>query len=338
MFRSRTVILVGAGASAEFGIPTGLGVFKDALDIQSGLSLDRVQTFSFSSGFREYLSRHSDHKLEAGYDVFLQRVQSAVSPSIDRLAWLNEDVSEHCRAFSAWSILKSHYEESVGYDLAYLDSGATVTHKKKCSHLYPFVGSHQNWIAKCADKWLGVAENADGVWPERLSFVTFNYDLLIEEAFAHFVHATRRFGDLSSSKMPEVIHVHGAFPKMPDVLSESYVHAAQRCIKYIEDGGDAPAVQRAKDHLMSASHIIVVGFDFDEKNVELLNLRDFARRMHVLNFDGNEALENRIQSLGVQEDRILRGTFEKPIGVSQAGSRGFFDRPELIGRSILDAL
>lgn len=330
MFESKTVIIVGAGASAEFGVPTGVGVFKEALKLEDVSSLWPAANFSFRAGFRKYLSEHPDRQLVQNYELFRRRVAAAVAPSIDRLAWLNEDISELCRAFSAWSILKHQYNEQVNTREDYGRPVHIYNYTKKVQHLNPFVGDLQNWIAKCADKWLGTALDSSQLSNDTLSFVSFNYDKIIEEAFLHFVSSTKRFEDALPENMPKVHHVHGAFPSFPATLSEPDIYSAQRCIKYIEDGGDEAEVIAAKRCLREASHIISVGFDFDPKNVDLLSLNQYADKMHVLNFDGNEAFDNRVITLGVNPAHIVTGTPERKLGVSHAASRGFFDRAELL--------
>jgi hypothetical protein len=339
MFKSSTVIVVGAGASAEFGLPTGAGVYKEALALAEPKYNQRIAGFSFQRGFKEHLASQQQHRNTSNYDLFKKRVRTSVSPSIDRLAWLNADIAELCRAFSAWSILRSQYEENQESFSDYGEDKVRMFYTKRRDHLSPFVLGSQNWIAKCADKWLGDAEDHSELDSEIITFVSFNYDRIIEEAFQYFVTENHRFSDTPPQKMPKVMHVHGGFPSFPDRLTQDDISNSQASIKYIEDGGESEAVRRARIRLDKAKHIIAIGFDFDSKNVELIELAKHANKIHALNFDGNRAFDNRVLSLGVPDRQILRGSSAAPLGVSQAAARGFFDGPELFEqRSFFDNL
>lgn len=333
MFKAKTVILVGAGASAEFGVPTGRAVYLEAASLRPRKYNERIAGFSFQQGFEEFLKSRANNGIWTKFDEFKMRVDTAVTPSIDRLAWLNGDISELCKAFSAWCILRAQYtEEQVGFD-DYGRDMVRMNYLKKHPHLQPLVDGNQNWIARCADKWLGQANDHSELNPEVLTFVTFNYDRILEDAFSHFVWENDRFDDAPAERLPEVLHVHGSFPGYPDTLTEADVWAAKDSIKYIEEGGDAKTIRLAKDKLEQAEHIISVGFDFDPQNVQLLGLSKFSKKLHALNFNGNEAFDNRVLSLGTPKQNILRGTDADRIGASRAADLGYFDRAELFALS-----
>jgi SIR2-like domain len=335
MFKKNTVIIVGAGASAEFGLPTGAGVFLRAHALSEPKRSRNVRGFAYNLGFKWFVESQGDGELQKMYHPFKDRVQSSVTQSIDRLAWLNEDVAPICRAFSAWCIYKDLYKEESHVDESYGQRVTSFRYHKKKTHLQSMVNGRANWVAQCANKWLGDASSWDDIDSDVLTFVTFNYDVVIEEAFSHFVKQTYRFREIDDQLLPKVFHVHGSFDGYPEELQKEHLVSAQSFIKYIEDGGDQEAVRRARIRLERATHVIAVGFDFDEKNVELLNLNRHAKKIHALNYDGNEALDNRLKSLGVSQDQILRGSADSPISVSLAAHRGFFDRAELFGSNYI---
>lgn len=128
------------------------------------------------------------------------------------------------------------------------------------------------------------------------------------------------------------MHVHGKFPPLAQRVDHQTILHAQKAIRYIEDGGDTETVELARSALSGAEHIIAVGFDFDQQNCRLLELEKHADRIHALNYDGNEALSNRLKQLGVKAENVVSGSFGlgNELGVSKASSRGFFDRPELL--------
>lgn len=332
MFREQTVIIVGAGASAEFGISTGLSIFKSALQLQEPRIHQGVIGFAFQHGFKWYLEGQKNPELARKYPAFKKRVQSSFSPSIDRLAWLNEDIADVCRAFSSYAILKDLYIENAHHNAEMTNPEVWFQYRKRKDHLGAFVGNAPNWIGRCVDKWIGDASGPEDTDPNVLTFVTFNYDLLIEEAFSNFVSTPHRYKSAEPMRLPNVFHVHGAFDGYPDELTTDYMLRCQRAIKYIEDGGDIEAVRRSKIRLEQAQHIIAVGFDFDEKNVSLLGLRDVSYKIHALNFDGNAALQNRLLQIGVLPKNILSGTNSSRLGLSVAAQQGLFDRPEVLSK------
>ncbi|MEM9180611.1 MAG: hypothetical protein AAGA89_12900 [Pseudomonadota bacterium] len=332
MFRSKTVIIVGAGASAEFGVPTGFQIFEKALKLPP--KLDRHDSefigFAFQNGFDKHLMAQSRNGLWSKYEDFVSRVNNSAYPSIDRLAWINPDISDVCRAFSAWSILEALYTGQREHFTDYGKHRARFFYDKSNPHLYPIVNNNQNWIAATVNKWTGEAESASDLDSDSLTFVTFNYDRLIEEGFEHFIAHSRRFDGIEAGSLPSVLHVHGSFPEMPKHLDAQFVIDSQQCIQYIEDGGESETVSEARKRIDEAEYVVCVGFDFDPKNVALIGLEQHAAKLQVLNYDGNDALQNRVVSIGAQTNQILSGDSENGLGVSKAFGRGFLDRAELL--------
>lgn len=338
MTGKKTAIIVGAGASAEFGLPTGAGVFRAALQDINASAASNTDGFSFTKGFRHYLQRIYPNNWSDSYNLFSNRILSSTTDSIDRLAWLNPDLVEICKACSAWVLFRASYKSDEQINLTSRGASRWHEYKRDLSHLDPLVGSYQNWIARCANDWLGSAISPAELDYNSLTFITFNYDNIIEEAFAHFVKTTSRFSEVKEADLPNVIHVHGAFPELKLNLNPAEIFNAQNAISYIESGGATDAVQTAIKTISDADSIVSVGFDFDPMNVELIGLQKVASRLHVLNYDGNDAMTNRLLQIGVPEKYIMQGSEESPLGVSYAAARGFFDRPELaVKTSILDA-
>ena len=202
MFESNTVIVVGAGASVEFGLPSGQQIYRDALGfrVEKAQDTEELEVLTY---FYHYLVATNQQRVINQVDEFTEKVASSPTNSIDRLAWLNPNISECCRAFSAWSLVKASFEPiqtaGVMFNKRLQPKGAR---SRSTSHLRPVISGYQNWIGRVADKWLGASETAEALDPARLKFVIFNYDTMIEEGFGQFASGTDRFGVLGQQSLP----------------------------------------------------------------------------------------------------------------------------------------
>jgi len=79
--------------------------------------------------------------------------------------------------------------------------------------------------------------------------------------------------------------------------------------------------------LQRAERIFVLGFDFHQANVELLNLDDskLAEKLVVLNWDGSVRLRRKLDAIGVRESNIWSGTSTSHYSIAKAIDDGIFD-------------
>ena len=110
MFK-RTAFIVGAGASAEFGLPTGEKVFREFCNEIEKYRINPKTDFvsdPFGASIFNFLGT-SD--VQHVYRDLLERFEKSTSNSIDRVADLNPDAEQLCKYVSSFYILKQMYDQ-----------------------------------------------------------------------------------------------------------------------------------------------------------------------------------------------------------------------------------
>ncbi|MEM7637950.1 MAG: hypothetical protein AAF269_02715 [Pseudomonadota bacterium] len=335
MFKNQTIVLVGAGASAEFGLGTGVGLFEAAakedekLTSKGGELADRL----FHS-FWEFIRFNNMHGEQEAFRKLVAKLKESHSQSIDLFAYNNPSFANIAKLYTAWNLIR---------DLYLVSNERTHDGRafKRVSHNYnwrsPKVGTGENlrnnWIGELANLFLGGAANSADLANNKLMFVTFNYDMILEETFPWIVRSQERYADTPDELLPEIIHLHGQInrPK-EDQLNKLYFEEQASNIKFISDTLGAPSenVSRARSALANADRVYSIGFAFEELNANLLAAGQWGRKTVALNFDGNTKVTNAMKRVGVSESNIWSGSDTIALPAGLAASRGFFDARPII--------
>ena len=330
MFSNPTVIIVGAGASAEFGLPTGEGMHRSVVNetfetIQQG----DTQADFFLASFWKFLMYENLHGQQTTYRQFVEVAKQSPSTSIDLFAYNNPSHEEVAKLYSAWSIAKSQFDFELKQDHDFQrEYYAKISRSPKW--LSPQIGEDHrlNWLAELVNQFVEGAQSSKDLEENKLTFVTFNYDSIVEEAFVTFVRRLERFADAPDNAMPEVIHIHGRMDS-PDVpnLNKNWILDQAKNIRFITETIVNPgsAVDRAIALLDEALHVYSVGFAFEPNNTKLLAAGKWGGKVVGLNYAGNAKIENRIKRLGVKRNSIWRGSGTAPLKLGLAAADGFFE-------------
>jgi len=251
VIRQPTVFILGAGASVEYGLPLGDRLIKDAAD---GLS---------ETGFL------CSPLLAAGYeraalDEFAQKLIGSRLTSID-------------------AFLENNDERYQSIGKATIATTILLREKDALARL------SENRVA---DNWLQYLWNvmrastaADSFAGNAVTFVTFNYDRLVEY---YFTEVLKNAFSLSGSEAEDlrertfkVIHLHGAvsgflFGAFPERLYGEMIAELAGGIRIIHDGVPAndSAFSSAYAALRSASQVCMLGFGYHPDNVKRLSLKE----------------------------------------------------------------
>ena len=126
MFNKKTIIIVGAGASKDFGLPTGAEVYSKLLreEVNSISNDYHPDRDIFSGSFSAFLAFANEYTLQQQLSEFIQAVKNdGTANSIDLFADFYPEFTEISKLYSTWSILGSMYEKkkpkhtSRGYDV-----------------------------------------------------------------------------------------------------------------------------------------------------------------------------------------------------------------------------
>ena len=290
------VVIVGAGASYEFGLPTGkqlLGQLKDALGtsrttfedvdwknykikraIKSALEERRLMDVSGSVDLNDY--REATKLIHGAMDI---------APSID-------------------NVLDTHRQNPIVSDVGKIAIAYCLNNAERKSKLWLDDSNIYNRIdfGPASNSWAAeffrlIAAKRD--YSEFLSalseitFISFNYDRCIKQ---FFVNAAKAYFNLSHGQLCEVlaslkvIHPYGTLGRLTGDAGQlrgfgqkkdgpALWHQAQGISTFTEGSANADLQEEIKGSLRDARVIFFLGFHFLPLNMELLATKAFAERV-----------------------------------------------------------
>ncbi|MEO6608375.1 MAG: hypothetical protein ABIN69_07885 [Aestuariivirga sp.] len=330
MFRKKTVIIVGAGASRDFGFPLG----PELLDLLRKCLVQGRQEFRNKGGLygqiggkelllQKYrlLYQHAgeNQNLELGFDVaaldaFQHSIDGQTITSIDRFLRDHPEHSEIGRFLIALEIVARSYSKVDTNDECFLPDFST--------------GASTEWIAFLINELREGASDASELRENKLTIVNFNYDTTIERALDAQFSKTSRHKGASWKDCVKMLHVYGQVAPLEKHLRWSnffsQVQESAKTLSYIDgrmhhSPDFSSNLNTCANALVDAEKVCSIGFAFDEANNALLGLSQnhIPEKTFALNYDGNVGLNNRLRNLGVTH--IFQPTGgEKVLPIKQA--------------------
>jgi hypothetical protein len=263
MIKRRTVLILGAGASAPFGFPVGRALrIKIVADLQKSAS--QLSLLLVESGYAE-----------GQINRFRDALQLANQPSVDVFL-------EHRSEF-----------KNIG-KLAIAASLIPYEDEKK------LFGVDDNWYEYLFSR---LGPSKQDVMNSKLSIITFNYDRSIDHfLFASlrnsFSLGTDETRKILTENIP-IVHVHGKLGKLPfedDGRGDSRSYtpsepgseaglamAASSAIKIVHEGTkDDPDFIHARKIIESAELVCFLGFGYLEANIERLQVHQWPEAISPL--------------------------------------------------------
>ncbi|WP_170384806.1 hypothetical protein [Ruegeria atlantica] len=278
----KLVIVVGAGASAEFKLPIGSQLADQVSD-----SANTIQIYG--EAHKQNIDPHlfSAAKLigsesgDADFIEELRRISSGVRlmPSID-------------------NYLHAHSHNEVRVKLGkLLIADALIKAERRSSLYFNPPKTHETFnFANVADTWLaalfraivtaGKIEQLES-WLERITFVSFNYDRVIFRFFFLAVQAVFDLSEEEASKFCEkhlkVLHPYGSLGRLQPRNRESgfgennhhqALLSSVNNIKVFTEGGERQTRQLVRQAILEAGSIWFLGFSFLDLNMKFLKPAD----------------------------------------------------------------
>ena len=314
MFRAKTVLVVGAGASAEFAFPLGGALLKD---------ISTRVDISYEYG-----------QLKRGDHVIVQALRNALGASEDATSY-----NEHLQ--SAWQLVTSS-KQGLSIDNvldALEDDKASKVGKfaivrcilaaEEASPLSKWVDHFPDQInlATFANTWLdqltkllteGRRKSEIGDIFENLSIINFNYDRVVEH---YLPFAISNYYGLKPEVVREVmptlsiLRPYGKAGNLPWETSENAVAfgncgaagikvAAEQILTFTEQVQDDNLVSGIRSMIQNADRIVFLGFGYHRQNLELLKT---AAPKHVEICGTSFGMSNSDTQMVSQELRKLFG-------------------------------
>lgn len=280
MIRRKTFI-VGAGASAEFGLPTGTQL------------VEKIEHFCDLKADRFGQSQSGDKIMWGAFDILPHPEGQKWNPS--GLAHVASKVRQNMGlAPSIDNFLDSKRGELGWSEVGKLAIARAILEEERKSKLWFDTSNSYNLpnFANLPPNWLRelfrilVAQKSNKEFCDALAscyFITFNYDRVIE----HFFHqAIKSYFDLSNEAADEickenlaVFHVYGDLGDVNCVGAAAFgrngdrhylVQAASRILTFTEGAKDQAQLQIAKTYIDKADVVAFVGFGFLPLNLRIL--------------------------------------------------------------------
>lgn len=323
----QTTIILGAGASVDFGQPLGSALYDLALDKLKGFRSDyrirdeadsffdygRVKSWCQQDPFRRALFDECGN--DRGYDfgpmfALIDLMEEAPAYSIDTLALEKPEHLNLCRTLVAQIIASS-----IKKQILQSDDGSEVWNFSKriipgtsnTNWLHLFVSMMRNAIRRDAD--------------QRFSFISFNYDKIAETVM-------RRVWSLASQDMPgfdsfvEFTYPHGQIDWIIDGQMRSRFGGDASKIVFAHNKGDTGSFKEAREYLERADVIISLGFHFAPENIRSLFEEDgtvVGAELIYQNYDSNMGLDRRVAELGFGANGRFTGRIADAIVQGQLG-------------------
>lgn len=251
MVTTPVTFIVGAGASKPYGLPLGKDLLRIARQATPSNELFQLLlaagvNVTVLNNVLEDLRRHSAESID---EYMVTRRGKA-------------DVDKVCRLLIAGGL---------GIRLAELGD----------SHAPP---AEEDWLAYVgAELRHGAGTFAECAGVNRVQFVTFNFDSVIEDRLARSLAS---FLDFDAARLAQVVpvhHVHGRLPAPPrlPITDNSahllfrrewldWIHSAANSVNVIVDDIHADVLMQARSAISSAAIVCFLGFSYHSTNVQRL--------------------------------------------------------------------
>jgi hypothetical protein len=330
MFRQRTLFIVGAGASAEFGLPVGPALaakISERLDIK--------------------YSRWSEESASGDLDLFekIQRRWPNEGRKYQQAAWQIRDgvrlsssiddfldvhaTNEYIKRVGKSAIVKTilEYERR---SLLYVDQ-SNIYNKLSLRPL------EESWLIKFMRMLSrGVPPEKIDVIFDNVAFIVFNYDRCIEQFLFNALqlqYSVDRKQAGSLVKKLDIIHPYGAVGDLPmevqggvqfggrySEVDEDYTLLSEAIRTYTEQIEDESELESIRSQIERASNIVFLGFAFHDQNIALLKPRNPVKRKNIYGTAFGMS-ENDVSVVSSQLSRFFddpgRATFQSHTHISQ---------------------
>lgn len=334
-FALNTAIILGAGASADFGLPLGSELYDSALhrlknfrsqwyaraDRDNFWNANRAINFINSDEFASLFSDHVINTFEdgqRGYDItglfeLVEIMETAPAYSLDTLALEYPESSDYLRILVANELINP-IRSQISLD----DDGKEVWawRRRIIDDPYKPGKSIQNWIHLfCSMARNSVTKNPD----QSFDIVSFNYDRVFEKvAGSIWEHPSRQVGafdQLFTFHYPHgKIHWETGAGRSVISATESELIFAHNKPSYFR--GDS-----VQDAIHQADILIFLGFHFSPENIETLALRNVRSNAQVIfqNFNDNKGLDRRVSELEFANCAKFTGSIASAILEGELG-------------------
>jgi hypothetical protein len=330
MFNRPTVFIIGAGASAEFGFPTGADLKQT---VSEGLKFE-YDEIGVINGDREIFHRMKSMVVD---DVIFRRRKSMAADDRTRLSELIADAREFASTIGTFaSIDEALHFWSGNPEIVHFGKLAIANIMLKTELQSKLFSNRRRGVGRAAelgvyaDSWLAHVfsialgslkrEEATRLAFQKVTFINFNYDRTVERylslAFWDRVRVFPEEGDEPIGATLNMIRPYGSVGSLDSVRygarGQNLVEISENIRTFAEQQRDTEEENKIAQALEEAEVVIFLGFGFHQQNLAILRPKDGRTRgnvRHVLGTvygideNNHEALKEELLSLGFRNSR-----------------------------------
>ncbi len=269
MIKTKTLFILGAGASYPFGYPTSIELRHKIL--YGGLSPDNIAR-ALNKGGGDFAAEEHYEQINKFIKVFKGAGVYSIDSFLEQRQKQQPELVDIGKIFIARMLIP--YEE---------DDRLRDT--------------KDNWYMYLFDR---LKVSFDELGKNNISFITFNYDRSLEYFLFEAIQDLFRRGSKECTEMMKnfpIVHLYGQLDPLPwqDPIAggKKYsstnnlierLRAAPENIKLISDERDieeSEKFQKAYKLIQEAERIFFLGFSFDETNLKRLNLDSIKQHKQI---------------------------------------------------------
>jgi hypothetical protein len=307
MFSVPTVFILGAGASWHYGYPTGETLVKKVIEkAEIAAAFFKWSSENANGNFPQLLletTKNQDWRQRwiALHDQCerLKRGLQQVNPLvIDYYLGWNADLQEIGRVLITWVILECE-DQSRGVNI----NQKTIT----TGRLEPLSETRDDWCRFIIHQLAIHCQTSKDILSNKVSFVTFNYDVSLEVALKAGLQHIQMFDESDVEKFLDgsrIVHIYGKVRDIKSIRAQvkwpnsnpidtsridfcsflDVVYSASKGIRVIDPhdkGANGDDLTIAQTQIHAARRVFILGYGFDEHNSERLRLNE------ALKYGGN---------------------------------------------------
>ena len=318
VFRRQTLFIVGAGASAEFGLPVGSGLTQE-IATAAEVKLDHFGSPQNASSSRmlEILRRRKDEN--AQLNIWLKALRQ-----ISKAIFLKRSID---------SYIDQHADDPAIAEMGKILIAMRILEAERRSILATSDSNNNLRLDMLRKTWIDqfAAMLFDGLrlkdldrLSENVQIICFNYDRCIEQYLAHAIQQTYSISPPEAARRVDglsIIHPYGSLGPLSSVPfgAERYDYwKISENLKTFSESADSNIENQIKLAVQQAEQYVFLGFSFGRQNMELLSLRDFQVDEHKDVYASGFGLFK--QAVGKLSDQIeemygyQEGSMIRPIG------------------------
>lgn len=323
-------VILGAGASADFGIPLGGGLYDKALSYLSDFETEWKEAFEKlilpdSNRMRAYFQGSEpyqtlfDNSFHDDGSASLNRIsdlralmEKAPVYSLDTLALENPEHVKICKFLTAYCLAETInpnlFEKIEGYN-----EPKEWDFLKRKINTNTTEGHIDNWLHLFVSMMRAAKrENPD----TQYNFISFNYDGIAENVMKHLWSLPSDnlgpFEDTTSFFYP-----HGQLKWKSDArgITRLDISDFEEAILFAHNKEHKDGFPPAIKALEESEQVFSLGFNFAPENIASLDLLKASEKKSLVyqNFDKNEGLDNRIQKLKFSSTERFSGPIAAAI-------------------------